>query len=293
MVLQWEGELRAYQAYLRSLGRSNVGIKKYTDDIRYFIRSLGPGAKLSDISVEMIIRCQEKWSTTCKGGTIGNRLTAIRSFSRYLVLRNILQTDPTDKLKWPTKEDPETWPLTKGELAQLLKVLTVPGELSERQEFIYRRNRRAIFLMLYAGLRISEASAIIRRSINLEDNVLIVQRGKYGRRRELPIHPALAAEIEATTWLRPSWPVAGTINNTPLAVKSMAHIFEIWLPARGIMISAHQLRRTFATQLLRNGAQLRDIQVLLGHRSLKTTAAYLGVNTQDLEDSLNKLPSEW
>ena len=73
----------------------------------------------------------------------------------------------------------------------------------------------------------------------------------------------------------------------------MAHIFERWLTSLGIDISAHLLRRTFATQLLRHGATLRDIQELLGHRSLKTTAAYLGVDPKNLEDGLSKLPSSW
>lgn len=127
----------------------------------------------------------------------------------------------------------------------------------------------------------------------LDDRVLVVQQGKGGRRRELPIHAALESELRASAGHRPGWPVAGSADNQPLTPKSMAHIFERWLAGLDIYLTAHQLRRTFATQMLRRGATLRDIQLLRGHRSLKTTAAYLGVDTRDLEASLHKLPSSW
>jgi integrase len=100
-------------------------------------------------------------------------------------------------------------------------------------------------------------------------------------------------ELKKVPLRRPSWPVVGSIEHEPLTPKSMAHIFERWLPKFEVFITAHQLRRTFATQLLRRGATLRDIQLLLGHRSLKTTAAYLGSDPKDLEESVNKLPEDW
>ncbi|NJN19190.1 MAG: tyrosine-type recombinase/integrase [Oscillochloris sp.] len=165
--------------------------------------------------------------------------------------------------------------------------------MAPEEAFYWQRNRRVIVLMLYSGLRISEAAVLLWRDVYLDDSTLIVQRGKGGRRRELPIHPALREELLTEPVRRPMRPVVGTIDHTPLTPKSMAHIFERWLPNLGITISAHTLRRTFATQLLRRGITLRDIQLLLGHRSLKTTAVYLGVNPKDLQEGLNKLPMCW
>jgi integrase/recombinase XerD len=136
-------------------------------------------------------------------------------------------------------------------------------------------------------------SCLLWRDVYLDDRMLVVQRGKGGRRRELPVHPALLQELEQVPVRRPTWPVAGSISNTHLTAKSMAHVFERWLSRYELFFTAHQLRRTFATQLLRRGAKLRDIQLLLGHRSLKTTAAYLGVNPKDLEEGLNTLPMSW
>jgi site-specific recombinase XerD len=76
----------------------------------------------------------------------------------------------------------------------------------------------------------------------------------------------------------------------PLLVPFLTHRMPA---ASATATTAHQLRRTFATQLLRRGATMRDIQLLLGHRSLKTTAAYLGMNPSDLENGLNLLPMSW
>lgn len=283
-----------YRDHLHSLNRSLSGVRRYIDQINGFIAFLGPDADLSAITRQAIVRYRVFLSKRgCSGATIGNALTAIRSFCKWLVLEDKLPSDPTQSIEWPAREDPIVRALSAEELRRLFAVIAEPEELSEEEQFYWRRNRLAIYLMLYAGLRISEASKLLWRDVYLDDNMLVVQRGKGGRRRELPIHPALKEELKKVALRRPTWPVAGSIEHDPLTPKSMAHIFERWLPKFEVFITAHQLRRTFATQLLRRGATLRDIQLLLGHRSLKTTAAYLGVNPKDLEDGLNLLPASW
>jgi site-specific recombinase XerD len=283
-----------YQDHLYSLNRRLSGVRRYTDQVRAFVGYLGQDAEVAAITPRMITRYRVIMAERrCSGGTIGNALTAIRSFCRWLVTEELLDADPTASVAWPAREDPNVRALSNDELHQLFKVFAVPDGLDETQSFIWQRNRRAILLMLYAGLRISEAAALLWRDVYLDDRILIVQNGKGGRRRELPIHPTLEAELRTVPEHRPTWPVAGSATQNLLTSKSMAHIFERWLPGLGIYITAHQLRRTFATQLLRRGAALRDIQQLLGHRSLKTTASYLGVDMKDLEESLKKLPPNW
>ncbi|NCC37702.1 MAG: hypothetical protein EOM24_37690, partial [Chloroflexia bacterium] len=286
--------IEPYCDHLYSLNRRASGVKRYSDQIRAFAAFLGPNATSDSISTRMITRYRvEMARRRCNGGTIGNALTAIRSFCRWLVSEGHLPADPTVGITWPTREDPNVRALSNEELHRLFAAIAEPEDLDHARQFIWRRNRRVIFLMLYAGLRISETAALVWRDVYLDDRVLVVQQGKGGRRRELPIHTALEHELRAATGHRPNWSVAGRIDNQPLTPKSMAHIFERWLADLEIYLTAHQLRRTFATQMLRRGATLRDIQILLGHRSLKTTAAYLGVDTRDLEASLHKLPSNW
>lgn len=283
-----------YQDYLHSLNRSITGIRRYSDQIKDFIKFLGPEANHATITRKAIIHYRVHMARRgCSGATIANALSAIRSFCKWLILEEKLSTDPTQNVEWPKREDPIVRALSKGDLARLFQVIAEPEDLSEEERFYWRRNRLVILLMLYTGLRISDVSNLHWREIYLDDRMLVVQRGKGGRRRELPIHPALLEELLKVSLRRPSWPVVGSIDHQRLNPKSMAHIFERWLPKFEVFITAHQLRRTFATQLLRRGATLRDIQLLLGHRSLKTTAAHLGVNPQGLEDGLNRLPMSW
>ena len=286
--------IEPYLDHLHSLNRRASGVRRYSDQVRAFVTFLGPNAVAEQMTTRMITRYRvEMARRRCNGGTIGNALTAIRSFCRWLIQEGLLDHDPTLAVEWPQRDDPIVRSLSKEELHQLFVAITEPEGLDAAQQFIWWRNRRVILLMLYAGLRISEVSALLWHDVYLDEGVLVVQQGKGGRRRELPIHAALAAELRMVTVRRRTWPVAGTIENQPLSPKSMAHIFERWLAGKGVDMSAHMLRRTFATQLLRHGTTLRDIQQLLGHRSLKTTAAYLGTDPKHLEEGLSKLPSRW
>lgn len=284
----------AYRDYLHSLNRSESGINRYADYAIDYAESLGPNANPELATYMSVVHYRVLLTKRgCKGSTVGANLTGVRSFCKWLVLVGYLDKDPTQGIEWPRREDPIVRALSNNELSHLYKVLAMPEGLSEEEQFYCRRNCLLILLMLYTGLRISEAANLLWRDVYLDERMLVVQRGKGGRRRELPIHPALLEELLQVSGRRPTWPVIGTVDHTRLAPKSMAHIFERWLAKLEIFVTAHQLRRTFATQLLRRGATLRDIQLLLGHRSLKTTAAYLGVNPQDLEEGLKRLPMSW
>jgi len=147
--------------------------------------------------------------------------------------------------------------------------------------------------MLFGGLRISEAAALRWRDVDLEGRYLVVRDGKGGKDRSVPLHPILLAELAAEPPHRPNWAVAGKVDGSGMAVKSMAHIFERWLPALGLAISAHQLRHSFATELLRKRADIREIQELLGHESLETTQRYLALDPERLRAAVELLPDEW
>ncbi len=147
--------------------------------------------------------------------------------------------------------------------------------------------------MLYAGLRLAEAAALLWRDVDLHAGLLVVQEGKGGKARVLPLHPTLQAELhQAAGRAEPGAAVAGKRDGTPLEPKALAHIFDRWLPVQGVKgISAHRLRHTFATEMLKAGVALPDIQEALGHADISTTRIYLRVDIARVRVAVGRLPA--
>jgi len=171
-----------------------------------------------------------------------------------------------------------------------MRAMDEPPFLTLKQRWYHRRNRRAVLLMLYAGLRMGEVIALRWQDVDLE-HALLVRDGKSGRSRSLPLHPVLLAELRMASG-QPKSAVAGTMKGTPL-VREIDHLFRRWLRKQGIEISAHQRRHSFATELMRQGVNLRAIQELLGHKQLETTQRYLMVEVEHLRSAVEQLPTEW
>lgn len=283
----------AYRSYLVAHGHRPRGVDRYLDQIRAFIAYLGVTATMDDVHTESITEYQEHLARRCSSGTVGNALTCIRSFCRWALRAGLRSDDPTLAIQWPKRTKPAPRALGQSELRQLSRVIAVPEELTAAKHFTWCRNRRAIFLMLFAGLRISEAAALRWRDVDLEGRYLVVRDGKGGKDRSVPLHPILFTELNKAPAHRPNWAVAGKADGSGMTVKSMAHIFERWLPERGLTISAHQLRHSFATELLRKRADIREIQELLGHESLETTQRYLALDPERLRAAVELLPDEW
>lgn len=161
----------------------------------------------------------------------------------------------------------------------------------------WRRERdvRTILLMLYAGLRLSEAANLRWRNVDLGRGMIrVVDGAKGGRSRAVAAHERLMAAFQRVPGeeRRADYAVVGRPDGAPMKPKALAHLFERWL-ADTIRISAHQLRHSFATQMLWHGADIRHIQELLGHASLDTTRRYLRLDTDRLRESVDRIPSSF
>ena len=147
---------------------------------------------------------------------------------------------------------------------------------------------RAVVVCTYAsGLRISEACRLQVGDINSQREVIHVRLGKGQRDRFVPLGPALlgllrsywAAERPPLPFLFPSSGVSGCI--TPDAVRQSLHeaVRKVGLGRR---VTPHILRHTFATHLLEQGTDLRTLQVLLGHGSIRTTTRYTHISCEHI-----------
>ncbi len=208
-------------------------------------------------------------------------LAAWRSFSRFCVRREIIAADPARALAFPRigQRLPRTLP--RLDLGRALDRLSGDDAAS-------LRDRALLELAYSAGLRLSELVGLDRRDVDRAAGLLRV-RGKGRRERIVPVGKgALAALDRYQSSLTgetgppqgPESPVFVNPRGLRLSGRTVQRVVRKRLGevAGGIGITPHALRHSFASHLLDNGADLRAIQELLGHRSLTSTQVYTHVS---------------
>ncbi|MGE0822521.1 MAG: tyrosine recombinase XerC [Candidatus Binatia bacterium] len=235
-----------------------------------------------------------------KKSSIGRKLSALKSFFRFLVRDGELERDPTALITSPKQDQPLPTYLVVDDMFRLLEAppLDTPAGLRDR----------ALLEVLYScGLRVSELVSLNWDSIDATLEVVHV-KGKGNKERIVPIGrkaldalehyraqipellvPKRRKQLFATAL---SFPSAVFLNSRGgrLTTRSVARLVGQYARTCGIALktSPHALRHTFATHLLDAGADLRAIQELLGHASLSTTQRYTHVNLDHLMQVYDK-----
>lgn len=267
-------------------------IETYVRAVKRFAAWIGDDSTIADITHEAIGRYQVA-KAHLKPATIAKELSAIRAYCRWCVRAKLRVDDPTLEIEWPRRVEPIPRALKARDLRLLDQILDAPlPVLNVKTRRRTQRDRRIVLLMLYAGLRLSEIPTLLWRDVDLDAMTMVI-RGKGGRDRVLPIHARIAANLAETPEAEQRGAVCGHANGKSLSYKSIPHVFDRWLKDAGLEISAHQLRHTFATQMLWSGADIRAIQRLLGHASLSTTERYLAVEMTQKRSAVDLLPERW
>jgi site-specific recombinase XerD len=165
-----------------------------------------------------------------------------------------------------------------------LPVVLSPEEVTRFLSSVVNLKHRTILTTLYAaGLRISEATHLLVTDVDSQRMMLRIEQGKCRKDRYVMLSPRLLEALRAYwTVVRPKlWLFPGDIPGRPITRDAVGQACEKAHRASGIAkpITPHSLRHAFATHLLESGTDVRTIQLLLGHRSLATTARYLKVAT--------------
>jgi len=245
--------------------------------------------------------------------SVARKLSALRTFVKYLRREEIIEHDPTVRAVAPKRDQTIPIHLSEPEMARLIETPSTADPLGRRD--------RAILELFYAsGLRLSELVGINLEDLNLAGRMVRVM-GKGGKERLLPFNQSTAAALRA--WMadraailaarqaRAGRRTAIAPRRKPAAaIRHRAPVDPLFLNARGgrltgrsvdrmlrrhvaacstrLGISPHALRHSFATHLLQRGADLRAIQELLGHSRLSTTQRYTHVNAAQLIDVYRK-----
>lgn len=214
------------------------------------------------------------------------QLSSFRRFYRYLLRENVIKEDPTAQIAMPKIGRSLPKSLTEAEVDALLESPALRDPLGNRD--------RAMLEVLYAtGLRVTELVNLKLSQVNLNQGVVRIL-GKGGRERLIPLGE------ESVRWLvqfaqgsrmeilleRQSEYLFPTRRGEHMTRQAFWHIIKRYALKAGIdkELSPHTLRHAFATHLLNHGADLRVVQMLLGHSDLSTTQIYTHVARERMKE---------
>lgn len=190
--------------------------------------------------------------------------------------------------------DDTPYPKAPRRLPQILRLDEVTHLINAAQSL----SHRTMLMVLYStGMRNAELRHLQVQDIDSRRMLIHIQQGKGGRDRYVPLSATLLATLRAyyrwmqpKTWLFPGT-VAGWRADTPITPKVLweACVVAARRAALGKRVSPHLLRHSYATHLLEGGADLRTIQLLLGHGSLRHTVLYLHLSQRHLQAVANPL----
>jgi integrase/recombinase XerC len=267
-------------------GYSVHTVKAYARDLREFRSFLArghPGIGCPEqVQRAMVIA----FALSLKGQaplTVRRKLTAIASFYHFLEDPGSAVLNPARGLPLPKVAQRFPACLTAGQAGALLEAAHTPW------------HRAMIALLLFAGLRRSEVAAITLGDLDVENAQLLV-RGKGAKQRVVPLTPLLVEAIREYLRCRPQTEsphlFVSRVGGHPLHARVAGRMLQHVLQRAGLgdeHITPHRLRHTFATHLIRTGADVRTVQELLGHADLQTTARYLHSDTRTKQAAVGKL----
>ena len=220
--------------------------------------------------------------------TIRLRFAALRSFYKFLVLRQGLPKSPVAEVQLPKTE--RSLPVVLSQ-KQIEDLLTAPERLplpQQAPDWLPLRDCAVLELFYSTGLRLSELAALDVVDLDpLSDTLRVVGKGNKERLVPVGSHAIKALQKYRQAAKLESGPLFLSKLRKRLSTRSINSLLKKYLAESGIPfnVTPHKLRHSFATHLLDNGADLRSVQSLLGHASLSTTQIYTHVTRERLRDT--------
>ena len=291
----WENLLKDYLLYLKiERGLSENSIKSYSYDIQNLLRYINKcnnKVSLKQCDKQFMQEFIYKISKNINSRSQARLLSSLKSFFNYLVFEGYKKSSPMELIESPKilTKLPDVLSIEE------IKLLIKNSELNKDHGI---RNSAIIETLYGSGLRVSELINLKLSDIHYDDKLLLIQ-GKGNKQRLVPLGSICESKIiNYVDNLRILKKIKKNSNDIVFLNRNgnkltRAMIFNIvkeaqWKSNIKKTVSPHTFRHSFATHLLENGADLRSIQIMMGHENITTTEVYTHIDTKHLSKTLNK-----
>ncbi len=280
-------EFMNYLRYERNVSENTV--QSYRFDLEEFFKYLENENKdilsLSPDDIENYIKfCIKRNVST---STVARYISCIKSFFKFMVINEYLDNNPSETIERPKVSRDIPMFLTEEEVEKLKQAIRT----FEKNNAKLVRDVSIIELLFSCGLRVSELVNLKIGDINLKEGYLVVT-GKGSKQRIVPIGKVAKEYIKEYLFVRAKTMSKFSYDDGFLFISKLGKKISrisIWkiikkyasLAGLNKRISVHTLRHSFATELLKNGADLRSVQELLGHKSILATQIYTHITDKD------------
>ena len=295
--MNWTRSLQSFDVYLSAERNLSPHTRSsYATDLRQLMEAVGQGQTPAEVSPDAVRGWLASLHGRCSPATLGRKLSAVRSFYRYLIREGVVLADPTAGLPAPKQPARLPRPLAVDDCELLMKgqgrkPVAEPGS---KAALTALRDRALVELLYGSGLRVGELVSLDVRDLDLPRCELRVM-GKGRKERVVPLPGLTVLAVEAWIAARPQQGILAQPLFTSLRARADGSPRRLGdrevrriLRARALQVGIadrvhpHRLRHSYATHLLDMGADLREIQELLGHASLSTTQKYTAVSAEHL-----------
>ncbi|MHB2018554.1 MAG: tyrosine-type recombinase/integrase [Candidatus Xenobia bacterium] len=293
--MRWLDATDAWLETLRSLSRAPDTVsaaERWVRTFRALCESLG-ASRPEDV-MEAHLAAFERHLRNVPGpmgrryapASVYQALQMVRLFVRWLHKRGVLLIDSTAEWLLPR---PPSGPLRVLSPTEMEALLATPDPTTP----VGLRDRAVLELLYDTGLRNAELRQLDLADVRQRERVLVVRHGKGDKPRVVPLGAALEATL--APYLEVGRPQLATRAEEPalfldcnghrMGKLTLSHLVQLRACQAGLeRVSCHTLRRTYATHLVQNGADVRHVQELLGHSDVGTTTRYLQIDETDLAD---------
>lgn len=284
------------QAFLIRIGEqrrySKYTLRNYGQSLREWIAWLGQNEFSDGDYLHADKRIARMYvaelASNFKPPTVRNKISAVRSFYKFLIQTHTAERDPFELVSLPKLRRDLPVCLNEKQTVSLLEMPEMLAKVGKIDEFRALRDSLALELLYGAGLRISELCAMKWKNIDAKRNVATIL-GKGGKTRLCP-YGKRAGELlerwrhEGNSPNEMDAEILRTAKGKPIYPRLIQKDLKVYLQMAGLpmSITPHKLRHGFATHLINADADLRAVQEMMGHASLSTTQIYTHLSLKNI-----------